>query len=289
MNWTRESSFVFVTATYVFAIVALVATFEAFADRPMLAMLLGMLSATGVTFAASLIGNGSVFDAYWSVIPPVVFLLLLEEGGAGWTPLTASLGVVLLAWGVRLTLNWARGWPGFPHEDWRYPKLYEESPLPAWLTMLLAVELIPTLFIWLGCLPLVAATSTEGAGMGFVGWLALAVGLAATLIELVSDEQMRRFAQTKQPGDLMDGGLWRYSRHPNYFGELLLWLSLWLFALAASPGSWWTGVGLLAMIGLFVFISIPLLDARSRDRRPGFDAYAARTSVLVPWFPRQEG
>ena len=87
----------------------------------------------------------------------------------------------------------------------------------------------------------------------------------------------------------MDRGLWRYSRHPNYFGELLLWLSVWLFALAADPGSGWTGIGLAAMIGLFVFISIPLLEARSLDRRPGFDAYARRTSVLVPWFPRQEG
>ena len=289
MNWTRKSSFAFVTVTYILAIVALVVTFEAFPDRPMLAMLVGMLSATGVTFAASLIGNGSVFDAYWSVIPPVVFLLLLEQGGVGWTPLNISLGVVLFAWGVRLTFNWARGWTGFPHEDWRYPKLYQESPLPTWLTMLLAVEAAPTLFIWLGSLPMVAATSSETVGLGWLGWLALTVGLAATLIELIADEQMWRFAQTKQPGDLMDRGLWRYSRHPNYFGELLLWLSVWLFALAADPGSGWTGIGLAAMIGLFVFISIPLLEARSLDRRPGFDAYARRTSVLVPWFPRQEG
>jgi steroid 5-alpha reductase family enzyme len=287
MQWTRESSFVFITATYVFAALALVAVFAAFAESPILAMLWAMVAATGVTFAASLIGNGSVFDAYWSVIPPLVFLLVLQTGGGGWNPLTISMGVVLLAWAVRLTLNWARGWTGFPHEDWRYPKLYRESPLPRWLTMLLAVEIAPTIFIWLGCLPIVPATRVQEASLGPIGWLALAIGLAATLIEWVADEQMRSFGRSKQPGDIMDRGLWRYSRHPNYFGELLLWFSLWLFALAADSASWWSGIGIVSMIGLFAFISIPLLEQRSHQRRPGFSEYAAKTSVLIPWFPRK--
>jgi steroid 5-alpha reductase family enzyme len=102
----------------------------------------------------------------------------------------------------------------------------------------------------------------------------------------VADEQMRRFARTKAPGAVMDRGLWRYSRHPNYFGEILFWWSLWFFAMAADPAWWWTVIGPVAMVAMFLSASIPLLDERSRARRPAFDDYARRTSALVPWPPK---
>jgi steroid 5-alpha reductase family enzyme len=124
--------------------------------------------------------------------------------------------------------------------------------------------------------------------VGVLDWIAVVLGLCAAIIELVSDEQMRRFARTKSPGEVMDRGLWRWSRHPNYFGEILFWWSLWLFAVSADPAWWWTIVGPLAMVAMFLAASIPMLDDRSRERRPGYAAYEARTSALVPWPPRRE-
>jgi len=84
----------------------------------------------------------------------------------------------------------------------------------------------------------------------------------------------------------MNLGLWRYSRHPNYFGEILFWWSVWLFGLAANPAWFWTVVGPLAIVVMFLAASIPMLDDRSRERRPLFSEYADRTSALIPWPPR---
>ena len=151
------------------------------------------------------------------------------------------------------------------------------------LVRLVPVMLIPAAFVAAGCLPLYPALALGDASFGLLDAFALAVGLAATSLELVADEQMRVFSARKQPGDVMNRGLWRLSRHPNYFGEIGFWVSLWLFAVAAAPSVWWVVAGPLAMIGVFVFASIPLLDERSAERRPGYAEYAARTPALIPW------
>ena len=150
----------------------------------------------------------------------------------------------------------------------------------------MGVHLFPCFVVFLGSLSLVPALVWGTRSVGALDWIALVVGVAAAVIEFIADEQMRRFARTKSPGDLMDSGMWRYSRHPNYFGEILFWWSLWFFALAAAPAWWWTVIGPLAMVAMFLAASIPMLDDRSRARRPNFAAYAKRTSALVPWPPR---
>ena len=84
--------------------------------------------------------------------------------------------------------------------------------------------------------------------LGVLDGLAVVVGLIASVIEFVADEQMRRFVRVKTPGAVMDRGLWRFSRHPNYFGGILFWWSLWVFAVAADPAWWWTVIGPVAMV-----------------------------------------
>jgi steroid 5-alpha reductase family enzyme len=276
-----------IAAVYVVALGAAWWTFQALGAHPLWNVAAGMLVATGVTFAATLLwNNGSVFDPYWSVVPPVVALYLAETGGLGATPLRAALFLVLFAWGVRLTVNWAVGWPGLHHEDWRYLMLYERAPLPRWAVQLLGVELFPTLVIFLGCIPLWPALSRGDGALGPVGWLAAGVGLLAAGLELAADEQRRAHAAAK-PGALMDVGLWRWCRHPNYLGEILLWVSLWLFAVEADPRCWWwSAIGPVAMVAMFLGASIPMMDERSAARRPGWQEYAARTPALWPRRPR---
>lgn len=284
----RSGSFGYVLLVYVLAVAAAWWTFHASGSHPLVAMALGLLAATGVTFAFTLVAdNGSVFDPWWSVLPP--FAALFFTGLSGSEELTArqlAVHVVVWSWALRLTANWARGWPGLGHEDWRYQMLAERTPLPKWAVYALAVEGFPTAIVIAGCLPLFPALALGGAGFGVLDGLALCVGLAGVWFELVADEQLHAFARTRKPGELLDWGLWRYSRHPNYFGEILFWVSLFIFALAAAPAFWWTGIGALAMILMFVFASVPMLDQRSAERRPGFAEYAARTSALVPWAPR---
>jgi len=87
----------------------------------------------------------------------------------------------------------------------------------------------------------------------------------------------------------MDVGLWRWCRHPNYLGEILFWVSLWWFAIAADPRVWWwTAVGPVAIAALFLGASIPAMDTRNAERRPGWAEYAARTPALWPRRPPRE-
>jgi steroid 5-alpha reductase family enzyme len=284
----RAGSLAYIVGVYVVAVGLAWVGFELAPCPPHWAVFAGLLLSVAATFAAALhTGNGSVFDAWWSVLPPVAALWLtgLSEH-AELTARQVAVHTVVWFWAVRLTANWARGWTGLDHEDWRYVDMVEKWPLPAWLVRLVPVMLIPAVFVAAGCLPLYPALALGDVGFGFLDALALAVGLGATSLELVADEQMRVFAARKQPGEVMQEGLWRWSRHPNYLGEILFWVSLWIFALSAAPGWWWTGIGALAILGLFVFASIPLLDDRSRERRPAFEEYAARTPALIPRRPR---
>jgi steroid 5-alpha reductase family enzyme len=286
----RAGSFRYVAVVYALAIAAAWLTWTTLDAHPHWVLLAGLAAATAVTFVAAIhTDNGSVFDPWWSVLPPFAALWLtgLSEADA-LTPRQLAVHAVVWFWAVRLTANWAVGWPGLQHEDWRYVDLKERWPVPRWVVYAVAVEGVPTLFVWLGCLSLHPALTLGDAGFGVLDGLALCVGLGAVSLELAADEQMRAFAATKRPGDLMDRGLWRLSRHPNYLGEILFWVSLWLFAVAAAPGVWWVAVGPLAMIGLFVGASIPMLDERSEARRPGYAEYARRTPALLPW-PRRSG
>ncbi|MFZ9629878.1 MAG: DUF1295 domain-containing protein [Ilumatobacteraceae bacterium] len=256
------------------------------ADRPVLALGLGYVaSALAIWVWSMALDNGSMFDPWWSVLPPVgATWLAVQHDAAVPAARVALVLVVVWLWGLRLTSNWARDWPGLHHEDWRYLDLYTKLPKP--LISLFGVHLFPCAVVFLGSIPLVPSLVRGTRGISALDVLALVLGLAASVIEFVADEQMRRFRRTKQPGQVMDRGMWKWSRHPNYFGELCVWWSLWLFGLAASPSWWWTVVGPLALMAMFLFASIPMLDARSAERRPEFAAYAARTRRLVP-LPRR--
>ena len=257
-------------------------------DRPLLALGLGYLVSALVIYCWSLaVDNGSMFDAWWSVLPPAGAVWLAHAGTSS-VPggRTVLVLVVVWVWAIRLTTNWARDWPGLDHEDWRYLDLYTKGPKP--LISLGGVHLFPALVVFLASMSLVPALVWGDRAVGVLDGLALVVGIGAAALEYVADEQMRRFGRVKQPGEVMDRGLWRYSRHPNYFGEILFWWSLWIFAVAADPAWWWTAIGPVAMVVMFLAASIPMLDDRSRSRRPGFAAYADRTSALVPLPPRRE-
>jgi steroid 5-alpha reductase family enzyme len=279
---TRLASLRSVLAVYVVACGVTWGVMSAFPDGSVTGLAAGLLASVAVTYAASLyLHNGSVFDPWWSVLPPVAALVLVEE----WTPLTVACVLVVFVWAVRLTLNWAVGWPGLSHEDWRYLRMYEQAPVPRWLTLLVGVQLVPALFVTLGCLPLIPALTTPDGSLGAIGLLATALGLFAAGLELAADEQRRAFAAAK-PGALMDAGLWSWCRHPNYLGEILFWVSLWLFGVAASPADfWWTALGPVSIAALFAFASIPMMETRNAERRPGWAEYVARTPRLIPRRP----
>jgi steroid 5-alpha reductase family enzyme len=113
--------------------------------------------------------------------------------------------------------------------------------------------------------------------------LALPVTVAAIVLETLADLQLRRFASSPANlGRTVDIGLWRRSRHPNYLGEMGLWWGLWLFGLAAAPNWWWTIAGPVAMVALFVGVSVPLMEKRSLERRADYAQYQRNVPMLLP-------
>lgn len=285
---SRGASFGVVAVAYLSALVAAVASGAVDDSSPYLAVAAAMFAGTVVIFVFSrAVNNTSMFDAYWSVAPPVVAvaLVLTADPGVPAARQALVLAVVFL-WAIRLTANWARGWPGLDHEDWRYVEMRTNGH-PYWLQSFFGLHLVPTIEVYLGCLPLVPALVRGTEPVGVLDGLALLVGLAAVVLELVADEQLRRFNRTKASGDICDVGLWSWSRHPNYFGELCFWWSLFLFGLAAAPSYWWTVIGAVSITIMFAAASIPMLEKRSAARRPAWADYARRTSVLVPRPPRR--
>lgn len=285
------SGFAIVSAAYVTAIVVAAAVVQTTQPdwHPLLKVGLADLAATIVVFVFSVANdNTSVYDPYWSVAPVVIALwLALGPGAARELDLRqlVVLGLVTL-YGVRLTWNWARGWAGLRHEDWRYVDFRQKTGKAYWLTSFFGLHLFPTVMVYLGCLPLHAALVTT-TGFGALDVVAALVTLGAIAIETLADEQLRAFRRGKRAdGDICDVGLWSWSRHPNYFGEISFWVGLWLFGLAAGA-PWWAAAGWVAMVVLFVGASIPMAEKRSLARRPHYAQHQQRVSMLIPLPPKK--
>jgi steroid 5-alpha reductase family enzyme len=113
-----------------------------------------------------------------------------------------------------------------------------------------------------------------------------AYGIA--IVELVADVQLHRFIRDRRAGEVMDRGMWSWSRHPNYFGEFSFWVALALFGIAAPPSdAWWLCLGALAMLGMFLGGSIPMMETRSLQRRPVYQDVIDRVSRFVPCPPKR--
>jgi steroid 5-alpha reductase family enzyme len=252
--------------------------------------LIADLIATVIVFAASRIHhNSSFYDAYWSVLPPLLMLAWWIESD---TPADDTRSWLVMAvivfWSIRLTGNWIYAFPGLHHEDWRYPMVREKAGKAEAVADLMGIHVFPTLQVFLGMLPAYVVVTRPGRDLGWLDALAVLVGVGAVVLELIADLQMYRFARTRQPGQAMDQGLWGWSRHPNYFGEISFWLSLALFGLAAEPHTWWwIYVGVAAMYAMFQGASIPMMEQRSLERRPAYAEVIARVPRLVPRPPRR--
>lgn len=256
--------------------------------RLLLDTLIADLLATLVIFVFSrAYGNSSFYDAYWSVIPPVLLFYWWSQSGVQqlrcWL-----IAVVVTLWAIRLTANWLYAFPGLHHEDWRYPMFREKAGRWEFVVDLVTIHLIPTLLVFAGMVPVYATVTWPRGDIGWLTDLACVVGLAAVALELTADTQMHRFVRDRREGQAMDRGLWSWSRHPNYFGEFGFWVSLALFGVAVSPhDAWWLCLGALGMLGMFLGGSIPMMETRSLERRPEYQDVIDRVSRFVPRPPRR--
>lgn len=239
------------------------------------------LAATLVVFVAAMgVDNTSVYDPYWSVAPLPIALYAYAVSGSTRVLLAT---VCLMLWGARLTWNFWRGWPGLDHEDWRYVAYRRFGVLGYWLLSLTGLMIMPTVLVFLAMLPVIAAAEAS-APLGWLDALGVLVALGFLAVETLADEQLLAFRRGKPPREaILDTGLWAYTRHPNYLGELGFWWGIACFGLAVGAG--WTAIGAVSITALFWFISVPLIDARMRERRPAYAEHAKRVPSLFPGLP----
>lgn len=238
---------------------------------------------TVVVFIFSVIfNNSSMYDPYWSVQPFVIAVFLAWPLQGLDIPGAVVLFTVFL-YGLRLTLNFYRGWPGMKHEDWRYRDFRKSFPGLYWPISLLGIHLFPTIMVFLACMSMLQIF--RGPGMELNAWYFIGLGaiILAVGLAFVADEQMRVFrSREENRGKLMREGLWNFSRHPNYLGEILTWWGLFFFSLSAGYELWWTIAGPLTVTLMFLFISIPMLEKREMARRPEYGAYKKEVPMLLP-------
>jgi len=229
--------------------------------------------------------DASIVDIFWGL--GFVLLAWLSFGlGSSPSPRALLLTVLVSIWGVRLSsyLTW-RIW-GKP-EDYRYAAMRERHGRRFPLVSLLTVFGLQGTLMWIVSLPIQVGIVKTGATQ-----LSMAIGavlyLVGILFESLGDYQLARFkANPANRGRLMNQGLWRYTRHPNYFGDFLGWWGLYL--LAVEPGSWWwTIVGPLLMSVLLIRVSgVRLLEDSLRSRVTGYAEYIRDTSAFLPLPPKQ--
>ena len=227
--------------------------------------------------------NSSAYDMYWSIVPSYLSIwLFFVHDGTDWNWMQWGTMIVLNLWSWRLTHNWARGWPGWHHEDWRYLDFRNAQGKWFQFTNFFGIHVFPTVMVFLACLGVfeVAGATQFNTGLMAAG---IGVGLLGVALELVADNQLRDFRRRPNPGpeDILDSGLWGVVRYPNYLGEMLFWWSMALCGLGAG-GSWVVCLGAVAMMLMFVLASIPMKEKRMLARRPDYPAYQQRVPLLIP-------
>ena len=246
-------------------------------------ILIWHVSATLIIFLFSNIHkNSSIYDPFWHVAPiPIVFYIAKQSS----LP-TLELNLVLAAflfWALRLTYNWYLNWNNLDHEDFRYIDLKNNNKYMAFINDLFGIHLIPTIIVNVSLYPIYVALTAESLNeLVYVGFILIII---AVVIQYISDDQMRKFRKDESNlGKTMKYGLWKYSRHPNYLGEVSFWFGIYVFALASGLTTIWLLACPIVMLALFVFISCPMMDNRSLKRRSDYKEYMDKTPQLFMWF-----
>ena len=275
---SRTASFAIIVAIYVLVAILGIIVYKNLDFAFYINLLIADVSATAFVFLFSVIlKNASVYDPYWSVQPPVILACLMIESGA------SAAGIVIISavsvWALRLTANWAYTFGDLTHQDWRYTMLSEKCGAFYPIINFLGIHLVPTLVVYLCVLP-AAFVIRLGAELSWVALFPLLLSLFATAMQGIADFQMHKFRKSGV-GGFIRVGLWRYSRHPNYLGEILMWWGVGIYSVILLAGHAYLLVGALANTLLFTFVSIPMAE-KKQARKNGFDEYKRQTRFLLP-------
>ena len=246
-----------------------------------------LLLMTFVWFVSLWRRDVSIIDWFWAAAFALfAWVAIIREDAFQWRPLL--LASLLSLWALRLGLHLALRSRG-KGEDPRYQAMRRKSGSSFWWVSLFKVNLFQGLLVALISAPVwQVVRASDSGGWNLLDALALPMILLGVAIEVIADLQLTRFRNRPDSrGRVLDSGLWRYSRHPNYFGNALLWWGIGLLALA-TPSSLWSLIGPLIMTFLLLRVSgVTLLEESLVESRPRYRDYIESTSSFIPWPPRK--
>ena len=282
----QTASFLFVLVIYTIAFFVGLLVFNRFYNMHVLVYsFLADIVATLVVWGFGILfANSSVYDPYWSVAPIIILTFWIIIKRVSLSSIDILYLIAIIVWGIRLTLNWAIRWKGLQHQDWRYSMLKEKSPRLWFLTNLIGINIMPTAVVFVALIPAYYGIMSK-VSINSLVIIGFAICIFAVLIQSIADWQMDLFRKNKSyKNQCIDRGLWRYSRHPNYFGEVSFWWGIWLMQIGIIPQIWATVIGPMVITLLFIFVSIPMMEKHISASKPNYSSYKRQVSMLIPWF-----
>jgi len=249
---------------------------------------LGVLGLMTVLWLISIyLKNVSIVDNFWGIGFILISFIYYLQCEVAYTRINLMMLLVTL-WGLRLSVyltyrNYGKG------EDYRYQEFRRSyGPKRYWWFSFFQVFLLQGGLMMIISLPLLGiALKTDSNALNFLDYLAILIWIIGFIFESVGDYQLSSFKRhPENKGKLLTTGLWRYTRHPNYFGDSAVWWGFGLLAIAS--GAYWYSLGSLIMTYLIIKISgVALLEKSLSEVKPGYEHYIQTTSTFFPWFPKK--
>lgn len=254
--------------------------FKSIGLNDFLAVLIADVIATVfVWFMGVIFKTASMYDPYWSLQTLCIYLALLFYHN-NWNLGTVLLLVAILIYSVRLTTNFIIGFDSLSYIDWRYKMLHEKSGKLYPIVNLLGICMFPTIVVYLCTLPTIVY-----ANIGYFTLfdiIGISIVLIGVLLEFVSDIQMKKFIKIRTSrSEVINIGLWKYSRHPNYLGEILIWFGVAAVLIITHYVYWYLFVGAIVNLLMFLFISIPMEERHLKQYKENYEEYLETTSPLL--------
>ena len=225
--------------------------------------------------------TASIYDPYWSVQTVMIYIPLMFKFNS-FSFGAIILLVVIALYTIRLTGNFLIGFNDLSYIDWRYKLIKETTGKFYQLVSLIGIHLVPTVVVYAASVPAFMFLE-HGLDFSPIQLIGLVIMVAGMLLELIADTNMKQFQKTRTSrNEIIRVGLWKYSRHPNYLGEIIFWYGLAFVFVLSSIGEWYFVFGAVINTLLFAFISIPLADNHLKTYKTGYEEYRRETRNLLP-------
>lgn len=271
--------------SYIIAFIIGLISFKLFEDNvPIIwnILIANVVSTIVIYIIGCIYKTASIYDPYWSIQTVVIYICLMIYYK------TINVGnviflICILFWAIRLTYNFIHGFNDISYIDWRYKMLKEKTNKLYPIVNLLGIHLVPTLIVYFASIPsfLYVINNNDFELINVVGLLIM---ILATLLELISDYNMIQFKKVrKDKNEIINIGLWKHSRHPNYLGEILFWYGVAITFILSNVSLWYVIIGAILNTLLFVFISIPMAENHLSSYKENYSEYKQSTRMLLPF------